>query len=415
MKIAIVGTGIAGLAAAHQLRGEHELSLFEAGAEPGGHTATVDVEIDGREVAVDTGFIVFNERTYPRFCALLRDLDVPWQDSCMSFSARVDAENVEYAGTLSTLFAQKRNLVRPRFLRMVMDIRRFYREARRLLEPGAPDISLEQFLAEGAYSRAFIDWHLVPMVAAVWSAGPQGALAMPARFLVRFFENHGFLELRDRPQWLAVQGGSREYVRRLLQPLRDRVHLHTPVEAVRRTEQGVELRTARGEVALFDRVVLATHGDTARRLLKDPTPLEREVLAPFETQPNEVLLHTDPSVMPRRRAAWSSWNVQVGAADASHLCATYWMNRLQNLQLDTEVFVSLNADGIDPERVLRRFSYRHPVFTRESVAAQARHSEIDGKHGVHFAGAYWRNGFHEDGVESAAWVCANVPQAELVA
>lgn len=416
MRIAVVGTGIAGLATAHALREHHDLRLFEAGDYAGGHTATVDVAVEGRELAVDTGFIVFNERTYPRFCNLLRDLGVDWQDSCMSFSARVDSEDVEYAGTPRTLFAQRRNLVRPRFLRMVLDIRRFYREARGLLAPDAPDVTLGQFLREGNYSRAFVDWHLVPMVAAVWSAGPRSAMEMPARFLVRFFENHGFLDLRDRPQWLAVRGGSREYVRRLLEPMADRLHLRTPVESVRRTPQGVELRTATGDVATFDRVVLATHGDTARKILADPSPLEREVLAPFRTQANEVLLHTDPSVMPRRRRAWSSWNVQVGSAEASHLQATYWMNRLQSLDCATDLFVSLNAgDEIDPSRVLRRFSYRHPIFTPDAVAAQARHAEIDGSNGVHFAGAYWRNGFHEDGVESAAWVCRNLLRARRAA
>ena len=333
----------------------------------------------------------------------------------MSFSARCEQANVEYAGTPATLFAQRRNLLRPGFWRMVRDIRRFYRDARALLEPEAPDVSLGELLSERRYSREFVDWHLVPMVAAVWSAGPRGALDMPARFLVRFFANHGFLDLRGRPRWRAVRGGSREYVRRLLATLRGRLRLNTPVVGVRRTGQGVELRTAAGEVAIFDRVVLATHGDQALQLLADPTPAEREVLGAFETQANDVALHTDPSLMPRRRRAWASWNVHVGGGE-SHLCATYWMNRLQALDSDIPIFVSLNAtDRIDSDRVLRRFSYRHPLFTRRSVAAQARHAEIDGVHGVHFAGAYWGNGFHEDGVFSAQRVCERIHREAVAA
>jgi len=422
MRIAIVGTGISGLVAAHRLQREHEIMLFEAGSWVGGHTNTVDVAEAGHasgSVAVDTGFIVFNRKTYPRFCALLRELGVAWHESDMSFSVRNEANGLEYNGTsLSGMLARRSNALRPSFWRMVRDILRFYREAPSVLEgpDGEDQRTLGEFLERGHYSRAFVDDHLVPMAAAVWSSRPDAMRAFPLRFLVRFFHNHGFLQVDDRPQWLAVSGGSREYVRRLTRPFRGRIRTETPVVSVRRHGDGVELRTGAGEGLRFDRVVLATHADTSLDILEDASPLEREVLGAFEYQRNEAVLHTDTSLMPRRRRAWASWNYHVDLPASPLPTVTYWMNNLQGLQSERQYLVSLNRTAdVDPALVLRSFVYHHPVFSPASVRAQARHGEIDGAGGVHFCGAYWGYGFHEDGIRSAEAVLENLALEEVVA
>lgn len=412
MKVAIVGTGIAGLTVAHHVArspANHDFTLFEAADWIGGHTHTVDVEAPGGSLAVDTGFIVFNEVTYPGFCALLKELEVPWQASDMSFSVRCEATGLEYNGTnWNGLFAQRRNLVRPRFWRMLRDVQRFYAEAPRVLEPNAADTTLGAFLTAGGYSEWFIDKHLVPMGAAVWSATRETMWNFPMQFLVRFFHNHGFLRIEGRPEWLTVRGGSREYVKVLTRPFADRIRLGTAVTAVtREAEGGVRVRTAAGEEERFDRVVLATHGPTSLRLLADADATERAVLGAFTTQPNQVTLHTDPRQLPHSRRAWASWNYHVGRSALPTV--TYWMNLLQDLKTDTPYLVSLNRDDeLDPAQVLQRFVYDHPVFTPAAVASQARHGEIDGRRGVHFCGAYWRYGFHEDGVQSGLAVLRNL-------
>lgn len=409
MKVAVVGTGISGLVAARGLHTEHDLTVYEAGDWIGGHTNTVDVEAEGESLAIDTGFIVFNEATYPRFCRLLRGLGVAWKDSEMSFSVRCDGTGLEYNGTnLDGLFAQRSNVLRPAFWRMVREILRFYREAPEILERPDDETTLGEYLDRGRYSPLFVEKHLIPMGAAVWSSTPETMRAFPMRFLVQFFHNHGFLRVEDRPQWLVVKGGSREYVKPLVAPFRERIRTRTPVVSVRRAEGGVLLRTKDGEEERFDRVVLATHADTSRALLADATELEREVLGAFEFQRNEAVLHTDARLMPRRRRAWASWNYHVTDPVSDLPTVTYWMNNLQGLDAGEDYLVTLNrTDDIDRSRVLRSITYHHPIFSTETVRAQRRHAEIDGVHGVHFCGAYWRYGFHEDGVHSAEAVLAN--------
>ncbi len=415
MKIAVVGTGISGMVAASRLARAHEVFVFEAAERLGGHTHTVQVDDPSGSIAVDTGFIVFNEVTYPNFTGLLRELGVAWKPSDMSFAVTNTSSGLEYSGSsLDGLFAQRRNLLRPGFWRMLLDIRRFYREAPAVLAQPGFGGTLAEYLEERGYSRAFAEDHLLPMAAAVWSSGTKGIGAIPMRFLVEFFRNHGFLALGDRPQWLVVEGGSQRYVDRLMQPLSGRISLNTAVASVRSSRRGVILRSARGQEALFDRVVLATHADQSLRMLADPTPEERAVLGAIAYQRNEVVLHTDAACMPRSRRAWASWNYRVEPRDERLPSVTYWMNRLQGLQARRDYFVTLNpAEHSQPRSVLRRLVYHHPVFSAEAVNAQALHGLIDGVRGVHFCGAYWRYGFHEDGVVSALAVLRNIERYAL--
>jgi len=402
VRIAVVGSGISGLVAARELSREHEVHVFEAGDHVGGHTNTVDVETPSGALAIDTGFIVFNERTYPAFCRLMTELGVRWKPSDMSFSVRCDETGLEYNGTsLNGLLAQRTNALRPSFWRMVRDILRFYRESPAVLRTGGDETTLGDYLEQGRYSRLFVEKHLIPMGAAVWSATPETMHAFPLRFLVQFFHNHGFLEVDDRPEWLVIDGGSRRYVEPLVEPFWERIHVRTPVVAVRRSFDGVQLRTAGGDEARFDRVVLATHADTSLEILADATAREREILGAFGYQRNDAVLHTDTRLMPRRRRAWASWNYHVPAPPSDLPTVTYWMNNLQGLSVDAQYLVTLNrTSDIAPERILREIVYHHPIFTRAAVRAQERHGEIDGHSGVHFAGAYWSYGFHEDGVKS---------------
>jgi predicted NAD/FAD-binding protein len=416
VRVAVIGTGISGLVAAERLCARHELTVFEAGDHVGGHTNTIDVDEGGRRLAIDTGFIVFNQRTYPRFIELMTRLGVAWQPSDMSFSVRCEASGIEYGGSsLDQLFAQRRNALRPSFLCVVRDLQRFYREAPAVLadeRPGAADVTLGDWLRERRYSRAFIDRHLVPLASAVWSARTDRLLDFPLRFLVRFFDNHGFLQLRDRPQWLVIRAGSRSYVGPLTARFADRIRLRTPVARIVRRDGGVIVSTGPGAEERFDRAVLACHSDQALRVLADATPLERELLSAFEYQRNEAVLHTDPAVMPRLRRAWSSWNYHVAEAASELPTVSYWMNRLQGLSCERDYFVTLNRSAeIDPRRVVRSFVYHHPSFSPAAVRAQARHGEIDGRHGVHFCGAYWGFGFHEDGVRSGLAAAAGLEAA----
>jgi len=412
VRIAVVGTGIAGLVAARGLYAAHELSVFEAADWLGGHTHTLDVPgAGGGTLAVDTGFIVFNRTTYPRFCALLGELGLEPQASDMSFS--VSCGGLEYEGSgWNGLFARRSNALRPDFWRLLRDLVRFYREAPHTLEGPDDGRTLGEFLAQGRYSRPFVEQHLVPMASAVWSARAEDLRAFPLRFLVRFFANHGFLRLEGRPQWLVVPGGSRRYVERLVAPFRGRIRLSTPVASVRRVAGGVLLRTARGEEELFERVILATHADQSLRLLVDATAREREVLGAFAYQANDVVLHTDARVMPRARRAWASWNYHLADPPSALPTVSYWMNRLQGLRGERDHFVTLNRTAeLEPRAILARFTYHHPLYSRAACAAQARHAEVDGAHGVHFCGAYWGYGFHEDGVKSAEAVLANLREA----
>jgi predicted NAD/FAD-binding protein len=417
LKIAVVGAGVAGLVCARELARAHEVDVFEADDRIGGHTHTIDVEAPGRAapLPVDTGFIVFNEHAYPNFCAIMRELGVASKPSNMSFSVRNEATGFEYNATsLRGLFAQRRNLVRPRFWGMLRDIVRFFREAPELLAANDTSLTLEQFLVRGRYGRTFIDEHLLPMGAAVWSARPEVMREFPALFLFRFFANHGFLQVDDRPPWRVIVGGSRSYLAPLTASYAGRIHRSTPVVEVRRENDDsgstrVHLRTAAGDEQVYDRVVLACHSDQARALLADAMPREREVLAAFEYQRNVAVLHTDRRLLPRRRAAWASWNYHITRPISALSTVSYYMNMLQGFEASEDYIVTLNrSEAIDPSKILRTIEYHHPIHTRETVAAQSRHGEIDGVHGVHFCGAYWGYGFHEDAVCSALTVARNL-------
>lgn len=400
MKIAIIGTGIAGNVAAYKLRDKHEITVFEAAPYVGGHTNTVDVYEAGIKLAIDTGFIVFNDRTYPKFIELLDEIGQTSNPSEMSFSVRSD--KLEYNGrSLDALFAQRINLVRPRFYRMLRDIMKFNLEAGRAAAAEPDDRSMREFLAENRYGTEFVDQYLVPMAAAIWSAEPTRVLEMPASFLVRFFDNHGLLQLRDRPQWRVVSGGSREYVKKLVGGHRDRIRLCTPVRSVRRVSKGVELLAAGNEPENYDAVFFACHSDQALDLLSAPTPAEEEVLGAIKYQANEAILHSDERVMPSREKTWAAWNYHVPEDPDRHVAVTYNMNILQGLRARNQYCVTLNNESeIRTDRIIKRLRYEHPVFTREAVAAQARQKDVN-QDGFFFCGAYWRNGFHEDGVVSA--------------
>ena len=403
LKIAVIGTGIAGNVAAYRLAREHDITVFEADSRIGGHTNTLDLEHEGHPYAVDTGFIVFNDRTYPNFNALLDELGVGWLDSDMSFSVQHEAAGLEYNGsTYNSLFAQRSNFFRPSFYRMIRDIVRFNQEAPALLEPDASELSLDEYLADGRYSREFIDHYIIPMGAAIWSAQPKLMGDMPARFFVRFFENHGLLNIYDRPTWRVVEGGSSRYVDELVAGHRDRIRLNTPVEAVRRLPGGVEIKARGLEAERFDHVFFACHSDEALDMLVDPTPSERAVLGAIPYQANDVILHTDASLMPKRRLAWAAWNYHILRRAEDRVAVTYNMNILQGIEAPVEFCVTLNnTAAIDPSKIIARFDYRHPMFTPGAVAAQERHAEISGVDRTYYCGAYWRYGFHEDGVVSA--------------
>ena len=402
MKIAIIGSGIAGNVVAYKLRQQHDITVFESGAYVGGHTNTVDVLEEDRQISVDTGFIVFNDRTYPNFIALLDEIGQESSASEMSFSVQAQDGGLEYSGSsLNALFVQRRNILRPRFHRMIRDILRFNKKTLPSVDHLDYTETLGDFLVENDYGHEFIDHYLIPMAAAIWSAEPGSVLDMPVKFLVRFFANHGLLQISDRPIWRVIKGGSRQYVDKLVAGHRDRIRLNSPVRSVRRIDDRVELHSESGGREVFDYVFIACHSDQALSLLDDATPTEREVLGAIRYQPNEAILHTDDSLMPKRRRAWAAWNYHVPQDESGHVAVTYNMNILQGLKTNNEYLVTLNNDReIDPAKIIREIQYEHPVFSRESVAAQRRQVEIN--HGQTFyCGAYWRNGFHEDGVVSA--------------
>jgi uncharacterized protein len=403
MKIAIVGSGIAGNVVAHRLQRAHDITVYEAARHVGGHTHTHSVEQAGRRYEVDTGFIVFNERTYPNFIALLAELGVASQESSMSFSVRNEASGLEYSGsTLNSLFAQRRNLLRPSFLGTICDILRFNREAPALLaEPGG-ELPLGELLVRGRYSSAFIEHYIIPMGAAIWSTDRAAMFNFPAHFFVRFLHNHGLLTVNDQPVWRTIRGGSARYVEKLTAPFRDRIRLDSPVEWIRRMPGGVIVKARGAEALRYDAAFLACHSDQALRLLADPSRSEREVLGAIPYQANEAVLHTDTRLLPRRQRAWAAWNYHVLPPGSGPVALTYNMNMLQRLDAPRPFLVTLNrSDAIDPARILRRISYHHPLFTAASVAAQARQSELNGAGATYYCGAWWGNGFHEDGITSA--------------
>jgi predicted NAD/FAD-binding protein len=411
MKIAIVGTGISGMVAAYLLHRDHEITVFEAADYVGGHTNTVDVTLEGRAYAVDTGFIVFNDWTYPHFIKLLKRLGVESQPSDMSFGVTCERTGLEYNGTsLNTLFAQRRNLFRPSFYRMIRDILRFNRESLELLTLSEPGPSLGSYLESHQYSREFIDHYIMPMGAAIWSADHVTMWGFPARYLVQFFKNHGMLSVDERPTWRVIKGGSQRYVEKLVAPFRNRIHLNSDVESMGRFQDYVEIRAkieGRDYRALrFDHVIIAAHSNQALSMLTDPSPAEQEVLGTIHYRENEAVLHTDTSLLPRRKLAWAAWNYHLLDAQPDRAVLTYHMNKLQSLTAPSEFCVTLNhTQAINPAKILRRITYHHPVYSPEAVAAQKRHGEINGVNRTSYCGAYWGFGFHEDGVNSALAVC----------
>jgi uncharacterized protein len=401
MRIGIVGTGVSGLVCAHMLHRDHELVVFEADERTGGHANTVHVQTETGTYDLDTGFIVFNDRNYPSFERLLRELAVPTQPSQMSFGVS-DGADFEYNGASPNgLFANRAHALSPSFHRMIADLVRFHRDARRLLA-GDENPSLGDWLARERYSRAFVERLIVPQASAVWSADPAQTWSFPARFLVEFFDNHGMLGFRDRPRWRTITGGSRSYVEALIRPWRERLRLSTPVTEIARHTDHVTVSSRGHEPERFDAIVIATHSDQALALLADPSERERELLGAIPYRCNEAVLHTDRSLLPRRRRAWASWNFHLDTGAPRRCAVTYHMNRLQSLRADREFCVTLNRTAaIDPERIIRTIQYAHPVYTPAGVAAQARHREISGRNRTYYCGAYWGWGFHEDGVKSA--------------
>ena len=413
MKVAIIGAGISGLTAAYRLSTVHDVTVFEANDYLGGHTNTVDVELDGERHAIDTGFIVFNDWTYPKFIALLNELNVKSVPTSMSFSVRCDARNLEYNGSsVNGLFSQRLNLIRPSFYRMLRDILRFNKEASEVLRTAsvAGEKTVGEYLAQNRYSREFAEHYLLPMGSAIWSC-PVGTFeSFPIRFIVEFYKNHGLLSVRNRPVWRVIEGGSRSYVTQMVKRFQDRISLNTPIEKVERLTDAVVVTAKNRPPEKFDHVVFGCHSDQCLRMLADPTSVEKSVLSEFPYERNIAILHTDKSVLPSKRRAWAAWNYLLNPRSSSQdlhpATVTYQMNILQHLKSRHSFNVTLNSDkNISPVKVLRRFEYSHPVFTVRRAAMQARHSELINTNRTSYCGAYWGNGFHEDGVVSAIRVC----------
>jgi predicted NAD/FAD-binding protein len=403
MKIAVIGTGIAGMVTAYLLAPDHDLVVFEANDYLGGHTHTIPVHLNGRAFPVDTGFIVFNQITYPNFVTLLRRLGVPWQPTNMSFSVHNAATGLEYGfKTVAGLFAQPQNLWHPAFWRLLWDIARFQRECRELQKDDHYLLGLGEYLTSKNYSPGFIQDFLLPLGSALWSADARGLMDFPARYFAEFSLRHRYLQVFGKLKWQVLQGGSSSYVPPLTARFADRVRLNSPVAWIRRHPDHVAVKPLQGEVERFDRVVLATHSDQALNLLADPSEQEREILGAFPYQENSTVLHTDSRVLPRRRTAWASWNYYLPPEPHHRATLTYHMNLLQSLHAPVEFCVTLNRDrDIDPARIIKRISYHHPVYRRQAPLAQQRWPEINGVNRTYFCGAYWGYGFHEDGVVSA--------------
>jgi uncharacterized protein len=402
LNIAIIGSGIAGNTLASHLHQQHQLTVFEANDYIGGHTHTHQISLDGETHLVDTGFIVFNDKTYPEFERMLLAAGVAWRDSEMSFSVRNEVSGLEYNGTtLNSLFAQRRNLLSPTFYRMIRDILRFNKQALALLAPGN-EITLGDYLAANPYSTQFVRDYIVPMGAAIWSTDAEQMLQFPARFFVRFFHHHGMLSVNHRPQWRTIKGGSASYLEKITASYRDRIQLNCPVTAVHRDAHGVTLTSTQGQQR-FDYVFFACHSDQALSILgAEATAAEQQILGAIPYQDNSVFLHTDTSLMPRRKLAWAAWNYHVTAQASNKVQVTYNMNILQGIRSALPLLVTLNhTQGIDQSKIIKKLHYRHPLFTLAGAQAQLRHAEISGHNRSGFAGAYWKNGFHEDGVVSA--------------
>ena len=408
MKIAIVGSGISGLVCGYLLSREHEVQVFEANHYIGGHTATIDVNVNGKTWAIDTGFIVFNDRTYPYFQRFLNELGVPYQPTEMSFSVTNAQSGLVYNGnSLDSLFAQRSNLWNPRFYGLLAEIVRFNQRCKSLATQGVPsDLSLGEFLQQQKFSQFFAQHYILPMGAAIWSASLGEIKGFPLKFFIQFFHNHGLLNIQDRPQWYTIVGGSKQYIPYFTRNFAKQIHLNTPVKAIKRTEQGVQVTTEHGTQD-FDEVILACHSDQALQLLSDANAPEKTILSAIPYRENEVVLHHDERLLPAIPKARASWNYHLSQSTTQPATVTYSMNILQRLPADAPQFcVTLNnTQAIEPSKILGEYRYSHPVFSQSMVEAQGRRAEICGQNHTHFCGAYWYDGFHEDGVRSAVEVC----------
>ncbi|TWT47145.1 protoporphyrinogen oxidase [Thalassoglobus neptunius] len=406
MKLAIIGTGISGLTCAHLLHREHDVTLYEANDYIGGHTHTVDAEVAGETHSIDTGFVVFNDWTYPNFIGLLDELGVSSQPTSMGFSVRCEVSGIEYSGrNLSTLFAQKRNLFKGSHYRMLLDILRFNHQGLNQWESLPDEMTVGEFLSRHHFSSAFADRYLLPMGAAIWSCPMLTFREFPIGFIIAFYKNHGLLNISNRPVWRVVQGGSRSYVDKLIRPFQDRIRLNSPVSRVMREGPGVRV-ISNGKAEGFDEVIFACHSDQSLLMLNDSTDTEREILSEFPYGKNTAVLHTDVQLLPQRRSTWSSWNYRV-RSEEFRPSVTYNMNILQQIDAAETFCVTLNdEDRVDPSRKLGTFQYSHPIFTNRRAQVQSRHAELIRQNRTSYCGAYWGNGFHEDGVTSALRVCS---------
>ena len=401
MKIAIVGSGISGNSLAYTLSKEHDITLFEKNNRLGGHSHTHEIISQGKKINVDTGFIVFNKKTYPLFTKLLDELNVQYEKSDMSFSVFSKDKNFEYNGTsINTLFSQRKNIFNYKFIKMIYEIIKFNKVALTLLS-AKTEISLETFLRQNNFSDYFCKNYILPMGSAIWSSNINSMLKFPAVFFVKFFNNHGMLNINDRPQWLTVTNGSKEYVEKLTASIKKNIRLNCPVRAVKRNKDSVEITSSDGN-EIFDYIFFACHSDEALKLISDPSAQEKEVLSSIPYSKNEVTLHTDESIMPKNKLTWAAWNYNIDSTDDMPIALTYNMNILQNLKTQQTILVTLNDNGnINPEKVLKKINYDHPLFSLRSVEAQKNYGIISGVNRTGYAGAYWGNGFHEDGISSA--------------
>ncbi|MEE3234699.1 MAG: FAD-dependent oxidoreductase [Candidatus Latescibacterota bacterium] len=401
-QIAIIGSGVSGLIAASKLSADWDISLYEQGNHIGGHTNTIDVDHDGKTYSVDTGFIVYNEKNYPIFTEVLDTLGVSTKPTEMSFSVQCQETGLEYNGTsLNKIFSQRSNLLRPSFHRMLREIIRFYRSAPELLEGIDNSTTLGDYLDQGRYSQEFIEQHIIPMGAAIWSASPEGMFDFPARSFAHFFDNHGFLQWKGRPEWRVICGGSKRYVEALIKPFVKKIHTNSPIKSICREGDVVKLDMGTKPPKYFDKVIIATHSDQALKLLSDPTPIETEILSAIRYQKNETTLHTDSNLLPSKKLAWASWNYFLPRKSQNTATVTYNMNILQGIKSPVPFCVSLNRQHeIEESTILKQITYHHPVYDLNALSAQSKRHKINGVNQTYFCGAYWGYGFHEDGARS---------------
>ena len=407
MKIAIIGTGISGLTSAYLLSKEHSVHVYESQDYIGGHVHTIPVHLNGLSYEIDTGFIVFNDRTYPNFNKLLNQINVQSKPTSMSFSVKCEKTGLEYNGTsINGLFAQRLNLLKPSFLLMVKDILRFNRDAKVFLNDSVEEITFGEFLKRGGYSNSLKNNYALPMASAIWSAKSKVIENANFRFFAQFFENHGMLNVNDRPQWRVIKGGSKQYTLKLIEPFKNNIRINSPVDKIIRKNEGIEVVFNKQQKELYDRVIIATHSDQALKMIENPSHEEREILNAIPYQTNVAHLHWDCSVLPKQKNAWASWNYFKPNKLKDETTVTYYMNMLQSLNMPRNICVSLNMEEhINPKKIYKKIIYQHPVFTSQAILAQKRHKEIDGVDKIHFCGAYWGSGFHEDGINSALSVC----------